>query len=208
MKHAVRSIRPKRKIDHRPLPDQSILSSSGRTIATVMSAVSSSAGKDCILHALLLKHLLQTQGVESELVIGHAAWRYGPDDSAVVAHLPEAESMSKGDFAGHAWVEVRGYIILDCTLWSLPEKIRILETIDGRRTTNRWKFPVLLAKKVQVSDFERVRDGRGLAAFYARDDELRAAILPRVEDPDRHILAAVEIVHANPGMKVVRFDGS
>jgi hypothetical protein len=193
----------KKQVDRRPLPDQVILTRAARSVATVMSAISESSGQDCILHAQLLLHLLSDKGITSEVVFGRAAWRHGPEDGAVVAHMPEAECRTTGHFAGHAWIELRGFIILDCTLWSLPRKIAVLESMDGRRTTNRWTFPVLLAEKAQVSDFLRVRDGHGIAAFYSRDNAMRVAILPQVEPPDPYLLTAVETVYANPGIEVI-----
>ena len=196
--------KPKPKFrDRRPLPDQNTLSRAGRAVAKLMSSITSSAGQDCLLHAKLLHHLLSVDGVSSSITIGHAAWRYGPESGAVVAHVPNLAVMSKGNFAGHAWIEIDRWIILDATLWSLPAKIAILNSIDPQRTTNRWNFPVLLAKKAQVNSFERVRDGHGLAAFFQREALLEAEMLPKLPELDPHLLTALGLIYRNPEVQVI-----
>jgi hypothetical protein len=82
--------------------------------------------------------------------------------------MPEIAPLCDGDFSGHAWVEV-GDLVVDATLWSVPEKVRMIEQADPQGTTNRWTLPVLVAEKRAVSDFAKVRDGYSLGAFYQAD---------------------------------------
>lgn len=89
----------------------------GVAIRKLATAASAQFGGDCYLHAELGRALLADLGIEARRVVGYAAWRTGPGDSDVVAHVPHLQGFlpagSQG-FAYHAWLEV-GDTIIDFT---------------------------------------------------------------------------------------------
>lgn len=134
--------------------------------------------QDCVSHALVVQNMLEQLGIPSEVVLGEAAWRYGKEDGAVIAHMQRNSDtfvVTDGNFSGHAWAELTDGTIVDATLWSIPDKVGMLQSLDGRDTTNLWSGDSLVVHSGLVADFKRVRDGYSIDAYYKGDWRLTEA---------------------------------
>jgi len=102
-----------------------------RKLAT---AASGNLGADCYIHTAIAQAILLRLGVNAKVVVGYAAWRVGPGDADVILHAPVPGMVAQfGGLAYHAWLEI-GYNIVDFTTYSLREKARQLDKLDGGHT--------------------------------------------------------------------------
>lgn len=152
------------------------VNSVSNAICKMMTATSVEFGADCHLHAALGKVLLLEEfGIETELKVGHAAWRVGSGDGDVISHVPVNgnEVFSKEKRAGyyHAWLEtpaagVRN--IIDLTTYQFQLKARALDSQDGGITHVAWKPEYLILPVSRVRSYSEVANfGVGLCYYEA-----------------------------------------
>lgn len=153
-------------------------------IRKLATAASGHFGADCYIHASLAQQLLKRLDVESRLVVGHAAFRVGGGSGDVISHLPAAGMVPQpGGVPYHAWLEI-GTMLLDVTVYSLREKARQLDLLDGGTTTVDWCPDYLFAPRSSISSFAQVRDlGAGLY-YYAEDKAVTETVLRAASEPD------------------------
>lgn len=119
-----------------------------KAVAQYCSAASTQLGVDCFIHAYFAQSLLKRLGVESELVVGEAAWRVGPDYNDVLSHL--FSGFGHGPMVGfHCWLLVDGKIF-DPTTYLIPMKVKQLDEMDGMTTTVDFAPEHLLTESSEV----------------------------------------------------------
>ena len=160
----------------------------GRALRALASAASSHLGSDCYLYAYLGQILLQDRGVSTHLVAGEAAWRTGPGDSDVIAHIGHEKPMAlppgAEGFAYHAWLEC-GYRIIDFSTYQLSRKAAELDAMDGGKTQVFWA-PEVLVTETRLPSYQELVQGTSTGAFYSRNPvierKLAESFIPDPED--------------------------
>lgn len=157
----------------------------GLAIRKLATAASGSLGMDCVVHSELGRILLEDQGlVTARIVVGEAAWRTGPGDGDMVAHvrsvpghLPPGAGPGSVGFAFHAWVQV-GDILVDFTTYLLKLKASQLDAMDGQHTLVEWCPQILVAPVSEVSSFDRTLKAHSAGYFfYKHDPQVQATVL-------------------------------
>ncbi len=150
----------------------------------LFTASSASLNKDCYGHALLAHHALNALGIQSEVIVGYAAWRVdGQAPGAVISHhVAGAIIPEPGAEVYHAWLKV-GNDIVDLTTYQLTQKAAILDSYDGQVTPVNWCPDFLWVKKNTVSTYQRVAQGfkAGLYSYdriIALEKRIKQSALP------------------------------
>jgi hypothetical protein len=175
---------------------QKVASAVARYLA---AASTTNRGRDCQAHAQLTKALLKSEGIDSRLVGGYAAWRVGTGDADMIAHHPNSVyAASEANIVGHFWVEA-GDLIIDPTTWQFQTKLEVCFQADGMPYEVLWPHQYLVISKSSVKPFKAVRDGYTFAYHYDERPELAAMAAIAASDPiDRNDLGALRLVYANP----------
>lgn len=179
----------------------------GHALRRLMGAASAHQGADCYAHAELGRVLLADLGFTFQTRVGFAAWRVGPGDGDVMAHVPRRDSFLPSGVAGvgfgyHAWLEA-GEWLVDFTTYQLDRKCRDLDAMDGGRTTVDWCPDYLLLSRSQVrSHGEVARAPDAEVAYYEAHEGLTARMAGGyLLDADE--VVAARILLRNPSMEVV-----
>lgn len=200
-----------------PLSDDDLFLLS-RAIGQVVGAITNNHGADCLMYAGVGAKTLAALGQPAQMVIGSAAWRVGPGAGDVISHalemLPQTSTLAKpglGVAAGmfHAWIEISDSIV-DFTTFSLPEKARKLDDLDGGKTQVDWSPAVLRTNRRQDSNFSDVVNGYCAGAFaYRRRHDIERTILEKYvrdfdyDTPASAVLMAFRALQAGSELRVV-----
>lgn len=162
--------------------------------------------KDCVLHAGLGQSVLAAHGINSEIVIGAAAWRVGDGDGDVLNHVPDSKKLAaitqhNGSFPFHAWLVARD-LILDFTTYQLHAKAIELDQMDGYKTTVNWCPPFLFVPCNSVSSYRNVVQTKAGTYFYQRVPQIESLVLKTFE-LDAEDAAMLSTLYANPQIDVV-----
>lgn len=166
-------------------------------VRTLVAEGSATPALDALRHARLAQHLLQCAGLESDLMVGFAAWRVGPGVGDIVAHGgshdPQAESARRDDLVPphHAWLETGGHVY-DATTYQLARKAADLSRPDGAVVTAVWCPEFVLTPRASLASFERVRQPVVGLMYYERDAYLQSVVLQQSIAPDPQGVARLE----------------
>lgn len=172
-----------------------------------MTAASAQPGSDALQHVDLARHLLSLEGLDSDVVIGFAAWRVGPGDGDVVIHggghdpSVTVVRQRENELGHHAWLETGGHVF-DVTTYQLAVKAADLDRLDGRSTTVSWCPDYVLVPKAAIAPFVRVRQESAGLVYYERDAYLQSVVRKRAGALSAEDLTALEFVYRNPGIEV------
>jgi hypothetical protein len=178
-----------------------------RVAAAVRALVaegSATAARDALRHAQLARHLLQRAGLESDVMIGFAAWRVGPGVGDIVAHGgshdPRAESSRRDELVPqhHAWLETGGHVY-DATTYQLARKAADLGRVNGAAVTAVWCPDFVLTPRASLASFARVRQPVVGLMYYERDAYLQSVVLQQSIAPDPQDLARLEHIYRDLG---------
>lgn len=171
-------------------------------IRKLASAASSHA--DCYTHANLAGHLLTHEGIESVLVIGHAAWRVGNGDPDVILHAPLSDiQYPVGAMPYHTWLDIpSANFVFDTTTYQFRQKAADLDKQDGGHTTVDWCPDYLLAPKSSVSTLRDVIQLSAGLFYYERNEHLEKLILDSAPETDEQDVAAAMIIYRNNDLVV------
>lgn len=176
-------------------------------VRRLMTAAGPQPGADALAHADLARHLLRLEGLDSETVIGFAAWRVGSGGGDVVihggGHDPTVEIVwqREDELAYHAWVETGGYVF-DVTTYQLASKAAELDRLDGKTTSVTWCPDFILVRREELTPFARVRQEVAGLMYYEQDKYLQGVVRKRVLAMAREALGAVEFSYRNPTVEV------
>lgn len=176
----------------------------GAAIRKLATAASGNLGGDCYLHAELGRALLADLGIEARRVVGYAAWRTGPGDSDVVAHVKQVPGFlppGAQGFAYHAWLEV-GCTIIDFSTHTLRHKAAELDALDGGSTAVAWCPDLLILRKRDVRSYVEVAKLHQGLAFYEEAPELESLLASQFT-LDEGDLAAARLILSNPHINVM-----
>lgn len=161
-------------------------------------AASSHLGSDCYMLSVLARELLRIDGISAQLVVGYAGWRCGSGDSDVIMHCPVGSIPPQKGFVYHVWLEIEiiNYIF-DVTTFSLRQKARDLDLLDGGTTTVDWCPDYLFVPKSSVSALHDVIQKQQGMYFYERQQQVEQIIVASAPDLDPGDLDAAILVHQN-----------
>lgn len=134
----------------------------------------------CLLIASLTCKFLHRKGFErARIVIGECAWRVdGKSAGAVVSHYKssstlyfERNSNPVEALAFHAWVELTPVLWLDLTTYQLPNKMKMMDDLDGSTTPVSWAPDYLVFGPSDLLSYEKVRDSFKSGVFWYREDK-------------------------------------
>ena len=142
----------------------------------------------------------QCAELESDVVIGFAAWRVGPGDGDVIAHGGAGDPAADAGRAGadvpphHAWLETGGHVF-DVTTHQLARKAA--EAGPQRETpiSVTWCPEFVLTPRASLASFARVRQPVVGLMYYERDAYLQSVLGTRASEPDSAQVAAVERIY-------------
>lgn len=162
----------------------------GQAVRQVLRAVTDAHTSDCLLYAHVGVAVLEELGVSgAKAVAGSAVWRLGPGDTDVMAHAFElhqpmyAVKLANPALPFHAWIELPGHI-LDFTTWTLRDKARMLDELDGGTTAIEWAPDVLLAPNDEVLSVDAARMAEEAGAFaYVRHTEIEEIVHGQIPEP-------------------------
>lgn len=176
-----------------------------KAMRKLADAASDHLGSDCFIHAALVQKMLETVGIETVLVVGHAAWRVGNGDSDVIMHVPAPGAAMHGvGLPYHAWLEFPGHwLIYDTTVYQIRAKAAALDESDGGRTTVDWCPDYLLVNKNTVSPLKRVVQKRSGLYYYARHAPTERIILGQAPELDPADVTSALMLFNNPEMVVL-----
>jgi hypothetical protein len=176
-------------------------------VRRLMTAASPQPGADALAHADLARHLLRLEGLDSETVIGFAAWRVGSGDGDVVIHggghdpTVQIVRQRENELAFHAWVETGGHVF-DVTTYQLASKAAELDRLDGKTTSVTWCPDFILVRREELTSFARVRQEVAGLMYYERDAYLQGVVRKRAPALDPGDLGALEFLYRNPAVEV------
>ena len=161
-----------------------------------------------MLVATLAQRILKDEGIDTQLVIGEAAWRVGPGDGDVIAHSPRVGGIAPEGvmaFAYHAWLQI-GDTIIDFTTHSLRSKAASLDAIDGGSTVVLWCPDFLVIEVGNTLSLHEVNQAprEGVACYQELpglyDAMVSAGLREEVDEGD---VAVMKVILANPGIVVL-----
>jgi hypothetical protein len=175
------------------------LSSALRRLAT---AASGNFGSDCYIHAAIAQKILGRLGVESQIIVGYAAWRVGNGDSDIILHAPLPNMPPQpGGVAYHVWLEL-GNHLLDFTTYQLRDKAAHMDKLDGGTTTVQWCPAFLFVLKSSVSPLHNVIQFRAGLYHYVRVPVLETTIIATAPQFDENDIDTAWLLYQNPELKV------
>jgi len=156
-------------------------------IQKLTEAASGALGADCVVNSNLARLILQRLGAEARMVVGQAAWRVGPGDGDVIAHVLGTPALNEGPNAlpFHCWLEYADHII-DFSTFQLPLKAAQMDALDGQTTTVTWSPTFLCVPRSEVSPYPVVQRCSAGLFYYAADralhDQVMASFKSDAED--------------------------
>lgn len=182
--------------------DPAIIPRVASAIRRLATAASSHFGADCYIHATIGQAILHRLGVESVLVAGTAAWRVGNGDGDVIMHAPSAGMIPQpGGLAYHVLLEI-GTRILDLTTYTISNKCRQLDALDGGYTNIEWCPEYLFIEKSSISSMRDVTMlGAGLY-YYRRDITIEKRVVGEAPDLDPDDVDAAWLLCQNQDLQV------
>lgn len=178
----------------------------GRALQKLTTAASGSQGFDCYIHAKLGQALLSEAGVDTNFVIGIAAWRVGPGAGDMISHVFNEPTVApEGTLARpyHAWLTC-GDVLIDLTTYQLRRKARELDETDGGSTAVTWCPEVLVEPITAIEGFVSVRQSAESGKFFYQHIPALQAEIEEGEMPvDQEDLATARLILANPDIKVL-----
>lgn len=170
-------------------------------------AASGALGMDCYLTAVLGQKVLEDFGIHAEIAVGHAAWRVGPGDSDVIAHVPSGNQyVPPGEIglAYHAWLELPSLgTLVDFTTYQLPLKAEQLDQYDGGATRVDWAPSYLFVQRSTCKTYGEVAAAAGPVAYFYQSVPEARELLAKSFVLDPADLAAARLVCRNPDINVV-----
>lgn len=177
----------------------------GPAIRKLAEAASSRLGSDCITHAELSRLALAELGVATELVVGCAAWRVGPGDGDVIAHVFQVKGYlppgAEQGFPYHAWLRL-GDVLIDLTTYQLRLKAAALDSHDGGHTLVQWCPDHLVVPVSEVSSYQAVAQALTAGIFYYEFVPQLHARVTASMSVDTEDLQLLKIIMANPDIIV------
>lgn len=175
------------------------ISSALRRLAT---AASGNFGSDCYIHSALAQVMLARLGIDSNLVVGYAAWRVGNGDSDIVIHAPLPNMLPQpSGVAYHAWLELDNHL-LDFTTYQLRSKAAHIDELDGGKTNVRWCPDFLFATKKSISPLGHVIQKRAGLYYYEREPDLEEKIISGATPLDTDDISHVWLLYQNQNIQV------
>ena len=161
-----------------------------KALRSVVVAVTDAHTSDCLLYAHVGAAVLEELGeLGVEPVAGSAVWRVGSGDSGVIAHAFELQAPMYAANVGipaipfHAWISMPGHV-LDFTTWTLRDKARMLDELDGGSTTVDWAPEVLFASSESVQSIRDVQMAASHGAYaYVRHGPIEKIVRDKVPNP-------------------------
>lgn len=177
----------------------------GPAIQKLAEAASSRLGSDCLTHTVLVHQALAELGVQTDLVVGNAAWRVGPGDGDVIAHVFQVKGYlppgAEAGFPYHAWLRL-GDILIDLTTYQLRLKGASLDSLDGGHTSVEWCPGYLVVPISEVSSYQEVaRAPRAGVFYYEHVPQLQSRVTAGMH-VDQEDLQLLKIIMANPDIVV------
>lgn len=124
----------------------------------------------CFPIAVRAKQLLESQGIETTIIKGYAAFRCGYNQLANISYIhPKDMPKDKEQIANpgvegkfHFWLEDSNGMILDFTTYTLREAIHSLDRLEGEKklTGVTWKDKYLYTKKRDCSSLNAVLNSK------------------------------------------------
>lgn len=179
----------------------------GPALSKLALAASDRLGFDCLLHAAMGQRLLADVGISSELIVGCAAWRVGPGDGDVVAHVFQVKGYlppgAEFGFPYHAWLR-SGDVVIDFTTYQLRRKAAELDALDEGCTTVQWCPEFLVEPVSNISAYSAVAAAPEAGLFcYEHIPQLQTRVqASTVWDHDEDLTIA-RLIMANPNMQVM-----
>ena len=165
------------------------------------TAASGQLGGDCYVHAAIAQAMFSRLGVPASVKIGYAAWRVSGGDSDVITHCAVPGMVAQPGMAYHVWLSIGNYI-LDLTTYSLPEKCRQLDELDGGTTACDWHPDFLYVPKSSVSSLRDVTQLTTGLYYYQEDPALAETVIAAASDLDMHDVELAWIIYNNADIKV------
>lgn len=165
-------------------------------------AASSHLGSDCYMLSALAQELLKRDGVFAQLRAGYAGWRCGSGDSDVILHCPTGSIPPQCGVVYHVWLEIVDHIF-DVTTFSLPQKARELDLLDGGSTTVDWHPDYLFVPKSTVSSVRDVVQKHAGLYFYERQSQVEHLIFGVAPDLDPEDVDAALTLYQHQDMVVL-----
>lgn len=165
-------------------------------------AASSHLGSDCYMLSALAQELLKRDGVFAQLRAGYAGWRCGSGDSDVILHCPTGSIPPQNGVVYHVWLEIVDHIF-DVTTFSLPQKARELDLLDGGSTTVDWHPDYLFVPKSTVSSLRDVVQKHAGLYFYERQSQVEQLIFGVAPDLDPDDVDAALTLYQHQDMVVL-----
>lgn len=172
----------------------------GSAVRRLAKAASGQYGNDCYLHAALGQALLTDLGFKSDIVVGFAAWRIGPNDGDVISHTTAEKSYLPIEgvqgFPYHAWLSWNG-VVIDLTTYQLSHKAADLDRMDGGTTQVDWCPDILVLKPQEIMGYRAVAEALDAGhAYYEPKPEVQALVSNYSLSPGD--LASARILLKNP----------
>jgi hypothetical protein len=176
-----------------------------KAIRAVTVAITEAHTADCLIYAHVGAAVLRALGVEqARAVAGSALWRIGSGDGDVIAHALElqgsktyAVDLAGPSLAMHAWIELPKGQILDFTTWTLRDKAKALDALDGGHTMVEWAPDYLLAAAASAVSIKEVTMAPAAGVFsYIRHPQVEAAIQAAMPTPEDVLRQANAVLFA------------
>ena len=166
-------------------------------------AASARLGSDSYIHAAIVQEILAQIGFESQIIVGHAAWRVGPGDSDVILHAPTPGMVPLAKaLPYHVWLEMDG-ALLDVTTYQLRLKAEQLDAQDGGQTTVEWCPDFLFVPKSSISPLKNVIQKDTGMYYYERNQRMESSVIQEVHELDPDDVEKVWLLYHSPECSVV-----
>ncbi len=172
-----------------------------RSIQKLAQASSPAVGRDCVLHAYLCQGIIRRLGVQTQLVIGDAAWRVGPGDGDVIVHSQQHGTQLDSVGAGyHAWLQA-GNWLLDFTTYQFASKGQRMTAMDGIPMRVDWNPSYLFRPLKQISPFATVVQKNAGLFYYQQNQAMQDHILAGFV-PDDSDIEMLWLIYNNPDVNI------
>lgn len=187
------------------------LSRLSNALIKLHEAASSQFGGDCFSHAAIAQKALALLGVKTRIAIGEAAWRVGPGDIDVVAHVRSQKHVIQAPspvtsvgvpYAFHVWLTTPEGVVLDFTTYQLHAKAKAIDSFDGGSTNVAWCPPYLAAPAAWLLDFKTLLKTEENGCFYKEDSGIRSFVLARGSTIDLFDVEMAMHLYLNPDTQV------
>lgn len=131
--------------DRADVVDRDKLAKALRTTLSPIGQDQGIEGGDCVRYACIGAEVLRQLGVAARMQVGDALWRVGPGAGDVIHHVaaldgPVFVHQFHQSEVFHAWVRIEPdgatpAQLADFTTWQLRHKAKMMDLMDGKRTT-------------------------------------------------------------------------